>query len=220
MASVVISGDTSGTATLQAQGVAGNTVLTLPTTNGTLITTASGQTLTSPTITSPTITGAVMSAMASSVITSGTAVAYTSFTTTSYNDFTGIPNWVKRITIMGSGVVSSAGVIALRLGTSSGIVSTGYTAAGNNFTATATGGDNNTTYFYVRSAAFNGKMVLDLLSASTNTWTYQSISSEASGTTGLTLGAGVISLASTLTQVRFLSSTGTFSAGTINISYE
>jgi len=36
MASVVISGDTSGTATLQAQAVAGNTVLTLPTTSGTI----------------------------------------------------------------------------------------------------------------------------------------------------------------------------------------
>ena len=34
MASVVISGDTSGTATIQAQAVAGNTVLTLPTTSG------------------------------------------------------------------------------------------------------------------------------------------------------------------------------------------
>ena len=36
MASVVISGDTSGTATLQAQAIAGNTTLTLPTTSGTV----------------------------------------------------------------------------------------------------------------------------------------------------------------------------------------
>lgn len=43
MASVVISGDTSGTATLQAPAVAGNTILTLPTTSGTLITTASSE---------------------------------------------------------------------------------------------------------------------------------------------------------------------------------
>lgn len=44
MASIVISGDTSGTATLQAQAVAGNTVLTLPTTSGTFITTTGGVT--------------------------------------------------------------------------------------------------------------------------------------------------------------------------------
>tara|TARA_R110000868_G_scaffold45365_2_gene150517 strand:- start:2489 stop:2962 length:474 start_codon:yes stop_codon:yes gene_type:complete len=42
MASVVISGDTSGSATLQAQAVAGNTTLTLPTTSGTFITTTGG----------------------------------------------------------------------------------------------------------------------------------------------------------------------------------
>lgn len=44
MASVVISGDTSGSATLQAQAIAGNTVLTLPTTSGTFITTTGGVT--------------------------------------------------------------------------------------------------------------------------------------------------------------------------------
>lgn len=42
MSSVVISGDTSGTVTLQAPAVAGTTTLTLPATSGTLVTTASG----------------------------------------------------------------------------------------------------------------------------------------------------------------------------------
>ena len=44
MASVIISGDTSGTATIQAQAVAGNTVLTLPTTSGTILTNTGGVT--------------------------------------------------------------------------------------------------------------------------------------------------------------------------------
>jgi hypothetical protein len=56
MASVIISGDTSGTATLQAQAVAGNTVLTLPTTSGNVVVDTATQTLTNKTITSPTIT--------------------------------------------------------------------------------------------------------------------------------------------------------------------
>jgi hypothetical protein len=42
MSSLVISGDTSGTVTLQAPAVAGTTVLTLPATSGTVITTTSG----------------------------------------------------------------------------------------------------------------------------------------------------------------------------------
>ena len=42
MSSLVISGDTSGSVTLQAPAVAGTTVLTLPATSGTVITSASG----------------------------------------------------------------------------------------------------------------------------------------------------------------------------------
>jgi hypothetical protein len=41
MASVVISGDTSGSITLQAPAVAGSTVLTLPATSGTVLTSVS-----------------------------------------------------------------------------------------------------------------------------------------------------------------------------------
>jgi hypothetical protein len=47
MASIVVSGDTSGTVTLQAPAVAGTTTLTLPSTSGTILTTASGQWITS-----------------------------------------------------------------------------------------------------------------------------------------------------------------------------
>jgi len=42
MSSLVISGDTSGSVTLQAPAVSGTTILTLPATSGTVITTASG----------------------------------------------------------------------------------------------------------------------------------------------------------------------------------
>ena len=58
MSSVVISGDTSGTVTLQVPAVAGTTTLTLPATSGTVLTSASGQSLVSPAITgTPTISG-------------------------------------------------------------------------------------------------------------------------------------------------------------------
>jgi hypothetical protein len=46
MASIVINGDTSGSVTLQAPAAAGATVLTLPSTSGTVLTTASGQWIT------------------------------------------------------------------------------------------------------------------------------------------------------------------------------
>ena len=47
MSNIVIAGDTSGSVTLQAQAVSGSTTLTLPTTSGTLLTTTSGQWITS-----------------------------------------------------------------------------------------------------------------------------------------------------------------------------
>ena len=40
MSSIIVAGDTSGTITLQAPAVSGSTTLTLPTTNGTILTTA------------------------------------------------------------------------------------------------------------------------------------------------------------------------------------
>jgi hypothetical protein len=45
MASLIVAGDTSGTVTLQAPAIAGSTVLTLPTTSGTIVTTAGGSTV-------------------------------------------------------------------------------------------------------------------------------------------------------------------------------
>jgi len=55
MASVVISGDTSGAVTITAPAVAGTPTLTLPTTTDTLVGKATTDTLTNKTLTSPTI---------------------------------------------------------------------------------------------------------------------------------------------------------------------
>jgi hypothetical protein len=58
MASILVSGDTSGAITISAPLVAGSGVLTLPTGTDTLIGKATTDTLTNKTLTSPTITGA------------------------------------------------------------------------------------------------------------------------------------------------------------------
>jgi hypothetical protein len=64
MSSLVISGDTSGSVTLQAPAVSGSTVLTLPATSGTIITTASGTASSATTATTATnITGGVAGAI-------------------------------------------------------------------------------------------------------------------------------------------------------------
>lgn len=74
MSSVVISGDVSGSVTLQAPSAAGTTVLTLPATSGTVITGAGGVTGTSAggTGLSSFTSGGAMYATSTSALTTGT----------------------------------------------------------------------------------------------------------------------------------------------------
>ena len=242
MSSVLISGDTSGSITISAPAVSGTNTLTLPAVTDTLVGKATTDTLTNktvtapvlsgsvtgtytlagtPTITSPTITGASISTMASSVITSGTAVASTSGTSI---DFTGIPSWVKRITVLFSLVSeTSNGDFLIQLGDSGGVETTGYAAAGSSSTA-GVGTNTSTAGFIMRTTGASdetsGQMVICLLNSSTNLWA----SSHAMGTVaGATrYGGGSKSLSATLDRVRITTPGGvaTFDVGTVNILYE
>jgi hypothetical protein len=190
----------------------------------------SGVTLTTPTITSgtlnsPTISGAVVSTMASSVLTSGTAVASTSGTSI---DFTSIPSWVKRITIMFD-VVSTNGTSlpAIQLGDSGGIETTGYNATSSLLGPTSMNTAVYTTSFTIKTDALatvtiSGHVTLNLLSSSTNTWTAGGVlSTPTAGAYQVAFG-GTKSLSATLDRVRIttVNGTDTFDAGSINILYE
>jgi hypothetical protein len=139
-------------------------------------------------------------------------------------DFTSIPSWVKRITVMFSGV-SGSGTSAYRfqLGTSGGIVSSGYLGA---VTQLATSTIATSQY----SAGFdttgpgatdtcNGSLIITNLTG--NTWTVIGNFALGASTRNMLMG-GSIALASALTTVRVttVNGTDTFDAGTINILYE
>jgi len=179
------------------------------------------QTLTNKTLTSPTISGAVVSSMNSSVITSGTAVASTSGQTI---DFTPIPSWVKRITVMFKNVGLSGNAEKLiQLGTSSGVTTSGYQSNsvivfGTNSVIIAS----NATGFLIRSdqpgEELNGHYVFTLISS--NNWVGSSIVQNYSDR--VWHGAGRVDLGATLDRVRITSTNGTdtFDAGTLNILFE
>jgi len=223
---VKLNGSTSGSVTLTAPAVAGTNTLTLPAVTDTLVGLAATQTLTGKTLTSPTITGAVVSSMGSSVLTSGTAQASTSGTSI---DFTGIPSWVKRITVMFDGVsVSGTSPQLIQLGDSGGIEITGYLGAASTSSGTGTNNANYTTGFGLSglsapSAAqtSHGSVTITALDPATNLWA-------CAGVLGLSSSAGVTqigatkTLSGTLTQIRIttVGGTNTFDAGTINIMYE
>jgi hypothetical protein len=157
-------------------------------------------------------------------ITQGTAVASTSGTSINFNS---IPSWVKRVTcILSSVQVSGASTILVQLGTSGGVVTSGYTnTAGsinttNNTTRGAASTSGILTYGGGSASAyvFSGSIVFVTLGS--NIWI-------ASGTTNnsnndSTTTAGRVSLGGTLDRVRFFTTNGTdtFTAGSVNIMYE
>jgi len=152
----------------------------------------------------------------------GTAVASTSGTSI---DFTSIPSWVKRITVMFSQVsLNGNSEIMIQIGDSGGIETTGYRGVAG-FSG-ASGGSYAFSIGFVTftdgSAGddFQGQAVLSLLNSSTNTWAYSgNFANYVSYTTN---GGGAKSLSGTLDRVRITAVNGTdaFDAGSINILYE
>jgi hypothetical protein len=150
----------------------------------------------------------------------GTAQASTSGTSI---DFTGIPSWVKRVTVMFNEVSTNGTSLPLvQLGAgaiqTSSYVSTGGEFNGSNTTATAS----SSAGFVIRSTlaanAISGAMQIVLIAS--NTWV-NSHTFKITGTSVAT-GGGAVALSDTLDRVRIttVGGTDTFDAGSINIMYE
>lgn len=180
---------------------------------------SSGLSLTSPTLSDPTFTGTATG----TVLVSGTAVTASG---TAVN-FTGIPSWVKRITVMFSGVsTSGTSIMQIQLGTSGGIQTSSYVSSNGQVTAAAAACVNTTTGFGLgtnatATDASSGSVILTVLDSSTGTWTAFGATGAGNGTQiRFTGGAKVLS--GTLDRIRIttVNGTDTFDAGTINIMYE
>jgi len=138
-------------------------------------------------------------------------------------DFTGIPNWVKRITVMFQGV-STGGTssIIIQVGTSLGLVATNYlgSAMAN---ATGVGTSNLSTGFSLSDSqnTYIRHGFATILNISSNAWV-------ANGVFGLSEKpyniqfAGSVDAGGVLSRIRVttVNGTDTFDAGTINIMYE
>ena len=169
--------------------------------------------------------GSITPAKLSQPFTSATAVASTSGTAI---DFTSIPSWVKRITVMFRGVSASGTSVPwlIQIGDSGGIEITGYLATSSRLTTAgvstvgATAGFN-LSLDNVATNTCHGSMTITLIDLSTNSWVASGVFANSALTESGTV-AGSKSLSATLDRVRITTSGGTdtFDAGTINIMYE
>lgn len=163
-------------------------------------------------------------------ITSGTVVASTSGTAI---NFTGIPSWAKRITVMFQDVsTNGTAEFLLQIGTAAGIQSSGYVGA-SSFTAAATAGARPYSTAPASSTGFawfnsviaselrNGSAVLTLLNATTGTWALNGMLGN-SNDNFMVFSAGSKTLSATLERLRITTTNGTdtFDNGSINILYE
>ena len=136
-------------------------------------------------------------------------------------DFTGIPSWAKRITVMFNGIsASGASIPMIQLGTSSGVETTGYAGAAWNGSTSALAMSNGFIIDNAHEANIltYGQMVLT--SMGSNTWVENSIFSTSN--VFMLFSAGRKTLANTLDRIRIttVNGTDTFDAGQINIMYE
>ena len=171
---------------------------------------------------STTVGNLVATQIQGGAITLGTAQASTSGTSI---DFTSIPSWVKRVTVMFTGCSRSGTSDPLiQLGDAGGFETTGYLGAGSNVGTTSVATSGFTTGFGLNlggtaSIVYHGTVSVFLIGA--NTWACSGVLARSDATgTGLTGGSKTLS--DTLTQIRIthVNGTDTFDAGTINIMYE
>jgi len=202
-------GSTSGYTELGAPAVAGNNSLKLPTGNG-----SAGQSM---------LTDGSGNLSFGSSIVSGTSQASTSGTSI---DFTGIPSWAKRVTVMFSGVsLNGASHLLIQIGstsfTTSGYLSYSVYAGASNQAGTVSA---STGFIIFAGTASNVAYgALALFNISGNNWvSNHSLGMFQTPTVYALNGGGSGSLSGTLDRVRIttVNGTDTFDAGTINLLWE
>ncbi len=139
-------------------------------------------------------------------------------------DFTGIPSWVKRVTVMFNGVsTNSTSNWLVQLGSTS-FATSGYLGASLAIVnAAATAGNNFTNGIGVVSGSadniLHGSIRIETLGS--NAWVANGAFGNSGGANMLLTG-GSVTLSGTLDRIRITTANGTdtFDAGTINILYE
>lgn len=150
---------------------------------------------------------------ASVAATSGTAI-----------DFTSIPAWVSRITLMINGVSTTGGSsLCVRLGTSGGVEATGYAGAASNIGSTVTSTNSTTDVVLENGGAATDVRhgVITITKIGSNAWAIAGVIGRSDGNSTRAIAA-TKTLAGTLDRVRVTTQAGTdtFDAGSLAVMWE
>jgi hypothetical protein len=200
MSSVIISGDTSGAITVAAPAVSGTNTLTLQ---------------------AATATNAV------NKLETALAYNWNGLTTNTSLDFTSLPSWIKKITVMFSAVSTTGTVVPLIQIGSGSFTSSGYISTSMYMnTAGAVSNVQYTTGFginqNVAAGAIYGAFTLSLVNSATNAWVLNGGAANSSTAAAINISSGGVSLGGTLDRVRIttLTSVDFFDAGSVNLLLE
>ena len=152
-------------------------------------------------------------------IVRGTNVATTSGTSI---DFTGIPSWVKRITIMINAVsTNGTSLVIFQLGSTT-FTTTGYVGYANSWTGPTPTAITNGLGTTTNNAAVDGRQgTMTITNITGNTWIGQGNFMLTTSTNG-GVSVGNVTLSGVLDRVRLttVNGTDTFDAGNINLLWE
>jgi len=131
-------------------------------------------------------------------------------------DFTGIPAWVKKITVMFNGVsTSGTSDLLIQLGDAGGIENTGYSSSYAQTTTTGSSTSGLILAAATSSDLWYGSVIIT--SFGSNNWTSMG---NLTNTGAVRISAGYKATSETLTQIRVTVPSSAFDAGSINILYE
>jgi hypothetical protein len=144
-------------------------------------------------------------------------------------DFTDIPSWATKVTLLFSNVsTNGSDALLIQIGDSGGIENTGYDSVGIVAQAgSALSGGSSTAGFILQNAIaaadpMSGVVTLELGDAASNTWFCSALQHRTSGANQVHMASGKKSLTGVLDRVRLTTTggTNTFDAGSVVIKYE
>ena len=184
-----------------------------------------GTTSGSLTLNEPDIAGSNTQTLVAATGTLAPLIAATAQTASGSSvDFTGIPSWVKRITVTMTDIsFAASGVSRIRVGTSGGLVSSGYVSAVTSIGTTPSVSVTSVTDGLAQVNASAAATVVTgqfiIVNITGNTWQSSGFITRLADT-NTTFSTGYIALGGTLDRLSLVATTSTFDAGTINILYE